>query len=60
MRHLLREWGHLVRPALVLIAAMALFLAVRAAIIPKNFGEYGHYRPAALDLVRSRPLSYAG
>ena len=60
LRRLFHEWGHLVRPALVLIAAMGAFLVVRAAVIPKNFGQFGHYRPGALDLVRSRPTSYAG
>jgi hypothetical protein len=60
LRRLLNEWVHLVRPALVLIAAMGLFLVLRAAVIPKDFGKYGHYRPGALDLVRSHPLSYAG
>jgi hypothetical protein len=39
---------------------MGVFLIVRAAVIPKDFGKYGHYRPAALDLVRSRPIGYAG
>jgi hypothetical protein len=34
---------------------LAIFLAVRSAIIPKAFGQYGHYRPGALDLVRSGP-----
>lgn len=29
-------------------------------MIPKEFGKYGHYRPGALDLVKSRPLTYAG
>ena len=57
---MLSEWGHLLRPALVLIAALGAFLVVRAAVIPKDFGKYGHYRPGALDLVRSRPIRYAG
>jgi len=48
------DWVHLVRPALVLIAGMGVFLIIRAAVVPKDFGKYGHYRPAALDLVRSR------
>ena len=60
MRRLLHDWVHLVRPAVVLIAAMVLFLIVRAAVIPKSFGKYGHYRPAALDLVRSHRIAYAG
>ena len=60
LRRLLNEWVHLVRPALVLIAAMGVFLVVRASVIPKDFGKYGHYRPGALGLVRSHPIGYAG
>src|ERR1035438_7602186 len=37
---------------------MGVFLIVRAAVIPKDFGKYGHYRPAALDPVRSRPIRH--
>ena len=55
-----RDSAHLIRPAVVLVAAMGLFVAIRAAVIPKNFGAYGHYRPGALDLVRSKPIGYAG
>jgi hypothetical protein len=39
---------------------LALFIALRGVVIPPGFGKYGHYRPGALDLVRSRPISYAG
>jgi len=60
MRRLFRDSAHLVRPALVLVAAMAIFLVVRSAIIPKAFGQYGHYRPGALDLVRQHPIAFAG
>ena len=60
MRRLLRDWVHLIRPAVVLLAAMALFLVVRSAVIPKAFGQYGHYRPGALDTIRQRPVAYAG
>ena len=60
VRHLVRDAGHLIRPALVLLAGLAVFLAVRSAIVPKAFGQYGHYRPGALALVRQRPIVYAG
>ena len=60
MRRLFSESGHLVRPAVVLIAAMGIFLVVRAAVIPKDFGKYGHYRPGALALVRAKAMHYAG
>lgn len=60
MRRLLRDWVHLIRPAIVLLAGMALFLVVRSLVIPKAFGQYGHYRPGALDDIRKKPLAYAG
>ena len=60
MRQFLRDSGHLVRPAVVLIAALGVFLIVRAAVVPKGFGQYGHYRPGALDVARARPIAFAG
>jgi hypothetical protein len=60
VRRVLHEWAHLIRPALVLLAGLALFLAVRAAVIPKGFGKYGHYRPGALEMIRQKPIAYAG
>ncbi len=60
MSRFLRDSAHLIRPALVLLAGLGLFLAIRAAVIPKGFGKYGHYRPAALEMIRSTPISYAG
>jgi hypothetical protein len=55
-----RNSGHLVRPALVLLAGLGVFLVIRAAVVPKGFGQYGHYRPGALEMIRSRPVSFAG
>ena len=60
MRRIFRDWVHLVRPALVLLACLGIFLLVRSAIIPEAFGRYGHYRPGALAMVRAHALSYAG
>ncbi len=60
MNRIFRDSGHLIRPAIVLIAALVVFLIVRSAIIPEAFGQYGHYRPGALDLVAARPIAYAG
>lgn len=55
-----RDSGHLIRPAVVLLLGLGLFLAIRAAVVPKGFGKYGHYRPQALALIRSKPLVFAG
>lgn len=60
MSRFLRDAGHLVRPAAVLLAALGLFVVIRSAIIPKAFGQYGHYRPGALAMIRQRPISFAG
>jgi hypothetical protein len=60
MKRFFRDSGHLVRPALVLLVGLALFLLVRSAVIPKAFGQYGHYRPAALEINRQRPVAFAG
>ena len=60
MNRFLRDAGHLLRPALVLLAGLGVFLLIRAAVVPKNFGKYGHYRPAALEAIRARPVSFAG
>ena len=55
-----RDSGHLIRPALVLLAAIGVFLVIRSAVVPKAFGQYGHFRPGALHDIRQRPISYAG
>jgi hypothetical protein len=60
LRRLLRDSGHLIRPAAVLLAGLVLFLIVRTALVPKAFGQYGHYRPGALQLIRQHPVAYAG
>ena len=60
MSRIFRDSAHLIRPAIVLIAALGLFLLLRRAIIPRAFGQYGHYRPGALDSVAARPIAYAG
>jgi hypothetical protein len=60
LRRLFRDSGHLIRPAIVLIAGLGVFLAIRAAVVPKGFGQYGHYRPGALAAIRQKRIAYAG
>lgn len=43
-----------------MLLALAGFLLLRAAIIPKTFGQYGHFRGAALGEISARPINYAG
>jgi predicted CXXCH cytochrome family protein len=60
MKRVLRESGHLVRPAVALLAAVVLFILLRRAVVPPSFGQYGHYRGAALEENRIREAKYAG
>jgi transcription elongation factor Elf1 len=60
MRELFRDAEHLFRLALLFLALLVIFLVVRAALVPKGFGTYGHYRAGALVDVRARALTFAG
>ena len=60
MSRLFRNAGHLIRPALILLAGLGAFLVLRALVVPKDFGKYGHYRAGALDMIAARPIVYAG
>jgi len=51
---------HLIRVALVFIAGLVLFVVVRGMIVPKSFGQYGHYRGDALNDIAAHNPVYAG
>jgi ABC-type nickel/cobalt efflux system permease component RcnA len=55
-----KDVGHLLRLIAVMLIALVAFLVIRAAVIPKTFGQYGHFRGAALAEIASRPIAYAG
>ena len=48
------------RLLVVVLILAAVFLVIRQYLIPKGFGEYGHYRPAAIDSVLAQDIKYAG
>lgn len=60
MRKLLADAQHLVRLAGLFLVGVLVFLVARGLFTPKGFGDYGHYRPGALDDNRAHELSYAG
>ncbi len=60
MNRLFKDKEHLVRVALLFVAGIVLFVVARAVFIPKTFGQYGHYRGAALAEVRAKEPVYAG
>ncbi len=54
------EAGHLLRVALVYALGVALFLIVRAILVPHSFGEFGYYRGRAIAQVAALPMHFAG
>jgi hypothetical protein len=55
-----KDAGHLFRVAAVFLLGIVIFLGVRVFLVPKSFGEYGHYRGNALAELAALPLHYAG
>jgi len=55
-----QEATHLIRLAAVFACALIAFLVLRMALVPSDFGRYGHFRAGALDDNRKHPLGYAG
>ncbi len=60
MSDLFAHRGHLVKVGGLFLAGGLVFLLLQAALVPKGFGRYGHFRPGALDDNRQRALAYAG
>jgi transcription elongation factor Elf1 len=58
--HLFKDIEHLVRLAVVMLIVVAAFVILRAAIVPRSFGEYGHYRGAAIAEIAAKPIVHAG
>ncbi len=52
--------AHLIRLAVVAAAFVVLFLLLRRAVVPAGFGQYGHFRPAALKEIAAREPVFAG
>lgn len=48
------------RLAIVFTLAIVVLIGVRASLVPASFGEYGHYRAAAVDSIAARPVHFAG
>lgn len=55
-----RDYEHVLRMLALFAVGVAAFLAVRSWLVPHDFGVYGHYRAAALEENRSRPIRFAG
>jgi uncharacterized CHY-type Zn-finger protein len=55
-----KESKHLFHFAGLFVLLFVVFLVVRHFVVPKSFGEYGHYRGAAIGEIASLPVKFAG
>jgi Cytochrome c7 and related cytochrome c len=55
-----KDAEHLLRVALVFAVGAILFVILRAVLVPRSFGEYGHYRGNALHEIATQPVVFAG
>jgi hypothetical protein len=55
-----KDTGHLFRFAGIFVLAFVVFLVARHWVVPKSFGEYGHYRGAAITEIAAGPVKFAG
>jgi Cytochrome c554 and c-prime len=55
-----KDAGHLFRLAAVFMVGILVFLGMRAFLVPKSFGQYGHYRGNAITEIAARPVNFAG
>jgi hypothetical protein len=56
----LKDAAHLFRFAGLFVIAFLVFLVVRSYVVPKTFGQYGHYRGAAIGEIAAHPMKFAG
>jgi uncharacterized CHY-type Zn-finger protein len=55
-----KDAKHLFVFAGLFVLAFLVFLVVRHYVVPKSFGEYGHYRGASIGEIAARPIKFAG
>ncbi|HEY2471076.1 MAG TPA: cytochrome c3 family protein [Terracidiphilus sp.] len=55
-----KDVGHLFRFAGLFVLAFIVFLVVRSYVVPKSFGQYGHYRGNAIGEIAAHPVKFAG
>jgi hypothetical protein len=55
-----KDAGHLFRFAGLFVLAFVVFLVIRGYVVPKSFGQYGHYRGNAMSDIAAHPVQFAG
>jgi hypothetical protein len=56
----MKDASHLFRFAGLFVIAFLAFWVIRGYVVPKSFGQYGHYRAAAMGEIGARQLHFAG
>lgn len=51
-----KPYSHVIRICMILVVVVVVGVAVRAMVLPKSFGEYGHYRGTAIEDEMNRPI----
>ena len=54
------SYEHLLRLATLFAVGIALFLGVRALLVPADYGLLGPYRASALAQNQAKPIAFAG
>lgn len=55
-----KDTGHLFRFAGLFVIAFLAFWVIRVFVVPHSFGQYGHYRGAAIGEIAAHPVKFAG
>ena len=60
MRPPFKDFEHLIRLAALMAVGVVVFVIVRAALVPDDFGLLGHYRASALETNAAKTAAYGG
>ena len=55
-----KDAGHLFRFAGLFVIGFLTLLGIRGYVVPKSFGQYGHYRGDAITEIAAHPVQFAG
>jgi hypothetical protein len=55
-----KDAEHLFRLLSVFVVGLIVFVLLRGSLVPRSFGQYGHYRGDAIAEIAASQLSFAG
>jgi len=55
-----KNYQHIIRLVGLLVVVGAVLLAVRNAMVPPTFGQYGAYTGSSVEVIRNREVEYVG